>query len=153
MLNATKIKKDFPIFQKNPNLVYLDSTATSLKPQVVIDKLVEYYSEYSANIFRGLYPFSQKATAEHEETRKIVAKFIGAKHVEEIIFTKNASKNIKKLSDLTWREHLVAGLLQGFTIIPGISRSGSVYAAGATEGLLESEQSMASISAPLIVLK
>lgn len=97
MLNTTKIKSDFPIFKNQPNLTYLDSTATSLKPQSVIDKLNEYYTQYSSNIFRGLYPISQKATEEHELTREIVAKFIGTKHPEEVIFTRNTSESLNLL--------------------------------------------------------
>ena len=55
MLDANKVRKDFPIFNKNSDLIYLDSGATSLKPQSVIDAMTEYYSEYSANIKRGIY--------------------------------------------------------------------------------------------------
>ena len=54
MLDANKVRKDFPIFNKNSDLIYLDSGATSLKPQSVIDAMTEYYSEYSANIKRGM---------------------------------------------------------------------------------------------------
>lgn len=94
MLDINKIKKDFPIFEKQPKLVYLDSTATSLKPQTVIDKLNEYYCDYSANIFRGVYDMSEKATAEYEETRGVVKDFINAPLVEEIVFTRNATESI-----------------------------------------------------------
>jgi len=66
MINLKDIKNQFPIFKHQPGLVYLDSTATSLKPKIVIDKINEYYSEYSANVFRGIYPMSEKATAEFE---------------------------------------------------------------------------------------
>ena len=59
MFNLSQIKKDFPIFENNPSLVYLDSTATSLKPRPVIEKLFEYYSKYSANIF-GVFILYQK---------------------------------------------------------------------------------------------
>jgi len=78
MIDFLNIKKNFPIFQKQPDLVYLDSTATSLKPKIVINKIKEYYEEYSANVFRGIYPMSEKATIEFEETREIVSKFINA---------------------------------------------------------------------------
>jgi len=98
MLNTKKIRKDFPIYKNNKNLVYLDSTATSLKPKVVIKKLNEYYEKYTSNIFRGLYPLSQKATKEHEETREIVAKFINAFKPEEVIFTKNTSESLNLLA-------------------------------------------------------
>lgn len=86
------LKNDFPIFKKNKKFVYLDSAATSLKPQVVIDKITDYYQNYSANVFRGVYRISEKATYEFEETRKIVAKFINAQDVNEIIFTRNTTE-------------------------------------------------------------
>lgn len=88
------LKNDFPIFKNDPDLVYLDSTATSLKPQIVIDKLDEYYQKYSANVLRGIYKISEKATAEYEETRKVVADFIGSQNPAEIIFTRNASESL-----------------------------------------------------------
>lgn len=94
MIYVEKIKKDFPIFKAIPGFVYLDSTATSLKPQSVVDSLTDYYSHYSANIFRGVYDISEKATAAYEETRMIVKDFIGAKSENEIIFTRNATESI-----------------------------------------------------------
>jgi len=97
MLNVFQIKKDFPIFKNNSSLVYLDSTATSLKPTSVIDKLVEYYSKYSANIFRGVYSLSEKATEEYEKTREKIAKFINAKS-KEIIFTRNTTESLNLLA-------------------------------------------------------
>ena len=78
MLDVNIIKKDFPIFNNQPGLTYLDSTATSLKPQTVINALVDYYENYSANIHRGIYSISEKATDEFEKTRSSVAKFINA---------------------------------------------------------------------------
>lgn len=94
MLDTNKIKSDFPIYKHRPNLTYLDSTATSLKPKQVLSKLNEYYENYSANIYRGVYHLSEKATAEYEKTREIVAKFIGAHRSEEIIFTRNTTESI-----------------------------------------------------------
>jgi len=91
MLN---LKKDFPIFTKHPELVYLDSAATSLKPKSVIDKLLEYYTDYTANIHRGIYKNAEKSTQEYEETRKAVAKFINANRTEEIIFTRGTTEGI-----------------------------------------------------------
>ncbi|KKP49932.1 MAG: Cysteine desulfurase [Candidatus Roizmanbacteria bacterium GW2011_GWA2_33_33] len=98
MLNRNLIQKQFPIFQHQSNLVYLDSTATSLKPKIVIDKIKEYYEEYSANVFRGIYPMSEKATIEFEETRSIVSKFINANKSEEIIFTRNTTESLNLLA-------------------------------------------------------
>lgn len=88
------IKSDFPIFLHNPDLTYLDSTATSLKPTSVIKKLQEYYEHYSANIHRGIYKISEKATAEYEETRKVVAQFINANTSSEIIFTRSTTESL-----------------------------------------------------------
>ena len=94
MIDGNQIKKDFPIYRHQPNLVYLDTTATSLKPQQVIDKENEYYTKYSANIFRGIYKISEKATAEYEEVREKIAHFIGAKSASEIVFVRNATEAI-----------------------------------------------------------
>ncbi|MCX7881390.1 MAG: SufS family cysteine desulfurase [Patescibacteria group bacterium] len=91
MLN--NLKNDFPIFKNYPDLVYLDSTAMSLKPKVVLEKLVEYYSRYSANIYRGVYKISEKATEEYEKTRQVVADFINAEK-NEVVFTRNTTESI-----------------------------------------------------------
>jgi cysteine desulfurase/selenocysteine lyase len=96
MLDANKVRKDFPIFNKNSDLIYLDSGATSLKPQSVIDAMTEYYSEYSANIKRGIYAISERATVEYEKAREVVAKFIGAE-TNEVVFTRNASESLNLL--------------------------------------------------------
>ncbi len=98
MLDPIKIKKDFPIFKNNPDLVYLDSGATSLKPRSVIEKLTEYYTEYSANVFRGIYKISERATAEYEETRKIIAAFLNASRPDEVVFTRNTTESINLIS-------------------------------------------------------
>lgn len=92
MFDTNKIKRDFPIFKTHPNLVYLDSTATSLKPQSVIDKENEYYTKYTANIFRGIYKISEKATEEYEQVRGKIAHFIGAKSDQEIVFVRNTTE-------------------------------------------------------------
>ncbi len=94
MVDPQKIKSDFPIFSAHKNLVYLDSTATSLKPQQGIDKENEYYEKYSANIYRGIYKISEKATGEYETVREKVAKFIRAKDNREIVFVRSATEGI-----------------------------------------------------------
>lgn len=98
MLNIQDIKKDFPIYHNNPNLIYLDSTATSLKPFTVIQKLREYYEVYTSNIHRGLYRSAERATEEFEQSRSLSAKFINAVRPEEIIFTRNATESLNLLS-------------------------------------------------------
>ena len=79
------IKSQFPIFEKHPDLVYLDSAASTQTPQVVLDAMDTYYSEYRANIHRGLYDISARATDEYENAREKIANFIGAE-TKEIIF-------------------------------------------------------------------
>ncbi len=97
MIHPETIRADFPVFTHHPSLIYLDSAATSLKPRVVIEKEREYLEEYPANISRGLYKLSERATREYEETRDTVAKWIGAKR-EEIVFTKGTTEAINLLS-------------------------------------------------------
>ncbi len=97
MLNPKKIREDFPVFTHHPDLVYLDSAATALKPRSVIEKEREYLEEYPANISRGLYALSVRATDEYEKTRDAVAEWIGASR-EEIIFTKGTTESLNLLS-------------------------------------------------------
>src|SRR5215813_951554 len=90
IIDVAAIREQFPILQRKVNgvpLVYLDNGATSQKPQVVIDAISEYYSEFNANIHRGVHTLSQEATEAYEESRKVVAAFIHAARPEEIIFT------------------------------------------------------------------
>ena len=91
------LKKDFPIF-KNKNIVYLDSGATSQRPQCVIDAIDEFYKSKNANPHRGSYELSIEATEVYESTRDKIAKFINASHSEEIIFTKNASEALNLIA-------------------------------------------------------
>lgn len=91
------IRNRFPILQrkvKGKDLVYFDNAATTQKPVEVIDALNRYYSQYNANIHRGLHTLADEATAAFEETRHAVQQFIGAKHSEEIIFTKGTTESI-----------------------------------------------------------
>lgn len=104
MINVLDIKKDFPIFETHPDLVYLDSTATSLKPRSVIEKITEYYRDYSANVHRGIYGISEQATAEYEKAREVVAEFIHANRVEEVVFTRNTTESINLIAYTLGRE-------------------------------------------------
>ena len=90
-------KEDFPIF-KNRDIAYLDSGATAQKPQIVIDAINNFYDKFNANPHRGAYTLSVEATAVYEGTREKIAKFINAKHPEEIIFSKNASESLNLLA-------------------------------------------------------
>lgn len=88
------MKHYFPIFQNHPNLIYLDSAATALKPQPVIDAILDYYANYSANIHRGLYDLSMQASDYYEQARERVAKFINAQTSKEIVFTKSTTESL-----------------------------------------------------------
>lgn len=103
------IKKDFPIFATNPNLVYLDTTATSFKPACVIDAVNDYYSNYSANVHRGLYDLSEKASAAYEGARTIVKNFINAKSEKEIIFTRGATESLNIVAKAWGEQYLRSG--------------------------------------------
>lgn len=97
MADLLNIKKDFPVLNNNPNLVYLDTGATALKPQCVIDKINEYYDKYGVNVNRGVYELSYEATTEYEETRTLTAKFLNARE-KEIVFTKGASNGLNMVA-------------------------------------------------------
>lgn len=100
MINIQTIKKDFPIFSHQPDLVYLDSAATSLKPKAVIDAEREYLEQYSANVGRGLYPLAEKATEKFETAREKTARYIGAASPKEIIFTSGTTDSINLAAKL-----------------------------------------------------
>lgn len=91
------VKNDFPVLVNNPNLVYLDSGATSLKPKCVIDKLNEYYDKYGVNVNRGVYKLSYQATLEYEETREVTARFLNCQP-KEVVFTKGASNGLNMIA-------------------------------------------------------
>ncbi|MDO8566432.1 MAG: SufS family cysteine desulfurase [Candidatus Moranbacteria bacterium] len=100
MLSSKIIKLDFPIFTHHPDLVYLDSAATTLKPQAVIDAEKEYLEQYSSNVGRGLYPLAETATEKFEAVRKQVSAFIGAKGPQEIVFTAGTTASINLVAQL-----------------------------------------------------
>ncbi|MBQ7031852.1 MAG: cysteine desulfurase [Bacilli bacterium] len=85
-------REDFPMLKQD--IIYLDNGATSLKPQSVIDKVVDYYENYSANAHRGDYDISFKVDLEYENVRDLVKDFIGAKMKEEIVFTSGTTDSI-----------------------------------------------------------
>ena len=97
MFDVTKIRQDFPILKREVNgkpLVYLDNAATSQTPQQVIDVIVDYYSNYNANIHRGVHALSQEATDKYEEARHKIQKHFNAKHAHEIIYTSGTTHSI-----------------------------------------------------------
>ena len=96
-MNQNEIIKDFPILQ-NRKIAYLDSGATTQKPAQVIDAIDKFYENNNANPHRGAYSLSIEATEEYENTRTKIAKFINAKHREEIIFSKNATESLNLIA-------------------------------------------------------
>jgi len=96
-MNTEQIKKDFPLLE-NENITYLDSGATTQKPIQVIKAVEKFYQKYNANPHRGAYSLSVEATEQYENTRTKIAKFINAKHREEIIFSKNATESLNLIA-------------------------------------------------------
>ena len=97
MFDVIKIRKDFPILNRKVNekpLIYFDNAATSQKPQVVIDSIVDYYSNYNSNIHRGVHTLSQEATNAYEEARLKIQKHFNAAKAYEIIFTSGTTHSI-----------------------------------------------------------
>ena len=96
------IKENFPILEQKingKNLVYLDSAATTQKPNEVIDSLNNYYKNNNSNIHRGIHTLSQRATEDYENTREIIANFIGATSSKEIIFVRGATEAINLIAN------------------------------------------------------
>ena len=89
-------REDFPMLASD--IIYMDNSATSLKPQCVIDKMKDYYENYSANAHRGDYDISYKVDLEYEGTRDLVADFINAKDKEEIVFTSGTTESLNMIA-------------------------------------------------------
>ena len=100
--DVENIRKDFPILSRKVNgkpLVYLDNAATSQTPIQVIDCIVDYYSNYNANIHRGVHTLSQEATDKYEQSRKKIQQHFNAKHAREIIFTSGTTHSINLVAN------------------------------------------------------
>ena len=103
MFNVEQIRKDFPILKTG--IIYLDSTASSLTPEPVLQKMLEFYRQYRANVDRGIHRLSMKASEEYERTHAKVAEFINADSESEIIMTRNTTEGINIVaSGLNWRK-------------------------------------------------
>jgi len=97
MLDINKIREDFPILNQliyNKPLVYLDNGATTQKPQIVIDSIINCYTKINSNIHRGVHYLSEQSTIQYENSREIIREFINAKSRTEIIFTKGTTESI-----------------------------------------------------------
>jgi len=105
-IDIERIRADFPILDQVIDgncLVYLDNAATTQKPRVVINAIIEFYRKYNANIHRGLHYLSEKSTEMYEHTREHVADFIGGVDPKEIIFTRGTTESINLVA-YTWGE-------------------------------------------------
>src|SRR3954453_6152306 len=111
-LNTDVVKKDFPILDRQTHgrrLVYLDSAASSQKPNAVLDAMQHYYETTHANVHRGVYAIAEEATHRYEEARAKCARFIGAPSSLGIVFTKNVTEAFNLVSHSWGRANLNAG--------------------------------------------
>ncbi len=108
----TKIQSDFPVLSREVNgskLVYLDSAATTQKPQCVIDAITHFYTNYNSNIHRSAHTLGAEASIAYDSARAKLAKFINAKHTSEVIFTKGCTEAINLVAYSWGRKHLKNG--------------------------------------------
>ena len=111
-LDVAKLRADFPILARRVHgkpLVYLDNAATTQKPRAVIDALSRYYSEYNANIHRGVHRLSEEATHAYEEARTKAQRFVNAERREEIVFVRGATEGINLVAATLGRERVGTG--------------------------------------------
>ncbi|MER3328455.1 MAG: cysteine desulfurase [Candidatus Kapaibacterium sp.] len=110
--DVKKIREDFPILNRQvngKNLIYLDNGATTQKPQAMLDKVTEYYSNLNSNVHRGVHTLSQLATTEYENARETVRSFLNAKSTNEIIFTKGTTDSLNLAAYTLGRKLVNAG--------------------------------------------
>ena len=111
-LDPAVVKKDFPILEREVHgtrLVFLDSAASSQKPEVVLEAMQRYYETTHANVHRGVYSIAEEATARFEGARAKVAQFIGAPASREVVFTKNVTEAINLVANAWGRANLRPG--------------------------------------------
>ena len=97
MLDVDKIRKDFPMIENNPDLVYLDSAATSLKPQCVIDAVVDFYAKHTSNVHRGDYRVAEINDKLYDGTRNLAAELIHCDK-DEVVYTHNVSHSLNQIA-------------------------------------------------------
>jgi cysteine desulfurase / selenocysteine lyase len=102
-------RSDFPLFDNHPTLIYLDSAATTQKPKSVIEAVTFFYENENANVRRGVYNLTAKATNRYENTRVQIQQFIGAQHPQSIVFTKGTTESINIVAHCFAAPRLHAG--------------------------------------------
>jgi cysteine desulfurase / selenocysteine lyase len=108
-LDPRVVRRDFPIFERNPGLVFLDSGASAQKPAAVIDGVAEYYRSDYANVHRGVYRLSARSTELYEGAREKVRRFLNAADAREIVFVRNATEGINLVAQSWGATFLKAG--------------------------------------------
>src|SRR5207248_5449116 len=108
-LDARALRREFPIFATHPELVFLDSGASAQKPRVVIDGIAEFYRNDYANVHRGVYSLSARATDRFEEARETVRAFLNAADEREIVFLRGATEAINLVAQSWGPGHVKAG--------------------------------------------
>ena len=111
-MSLKDIKKEFPIFSnkiQNNDLVYLDSANSSQKPQVVVDRIYDFYTKEFSNVGRSIHYLAVAATNLYENTRTLVQKYINAKDKNEIVFTKGATEAINLVANTFGQKYLKEG--------------------------------------------
>jgi cysteine desulfurase / selenocysteine lyase len=126
--DVKKLREDFPIFQKpvrEKPLVYLDSAATTQKPQAVLDAITRFYTQECANIHRGVHYLSERATESYETSRETVRRFIHANSANEIVFVRGTTEAINLVAQTYGRTHvgrddeiLISGMEHHSNIVP-----------------------------------
>ena len=110
--DVERVRKEFPILEETVRgkpLVYLDSAATSQKPQAVVDAMSHFLLKDNANVHRGVHYLSERATDAYEGARSKVARFLGAKDVHEIIFVRGTTEAINLVAQTYGKTHVAAG--------------------------------------------
>ncbi len=110
--DINKVRADFPILKRkvyDKPLVYLDNAATTQKPQSVIDRISEYYTNENSNIHRGVHYLSQEATELFEDTREQITRYINASKKQEVIFTKGTTESVNLVASTFGRNVLKKG--------------------------------------------
>lgn len=108
-ISKNPYKADFPLFTTHPDIVFLDSAATSQRPALALSALQEFYTNYNANPLRGLYSLSVEATEKIADARAHIANFIGAKNPNEVVFTRNTSESLNLVANSLGRLALNEG--------------------------------------------
>jgi cysteine desulfurase/selenocysteine lyase len=92
--DVRRVRRDFPIFERNPGLVFLDTAASAQKPKPVIDGVAEFYRTDYANVHRGVYRLSAASTDQYEKARETTRRFLNAAHSDEIVFVRGTTEGV-----------------------------------------------------------